>query len=154
MWVRSGGVRLSQTRPIPRSPDGDNNGTLLFGKWASICNPSSQVRVTVMSSFRPPYVFLKVVPLQNTWASWRIAHNYVVYMYKSYTPLTFLPWYLDWTWLAQMARCTQKKSSSWATNYLVKTIEKCGLRVIAVKSGRNLMSPVNQRTEDKKQNMI
>ena len=25
MWVRWGGVRLSQTRPIPRSPGGDNN---------------------------------------------------------------------------------------------------------------------------------
>ena len=36
--------------------------------------------ITSQGSLRPSYVFLKVVPLQNSWASWRIAHNYVVYL--------------------------------------------------------------------------
>ena len=34
MWVRSGGVGLSQTRPIPRSPDGDKKTHLQIREGA------------------------------------------------------------------------------------------------------------------------
>ena len=63
--------------------------TSFYAKWwysafrkmgLHICNHSSQARVTVMPSLRLSSIFLKVVPLQNSWASWRISHNYVAYL--------------------------------------------------------------------------